>query len=334
MVRKLRVGLGMVCLSGMLFFSAPLAVDAKEAGVRISNANFPDAMFREYVKEFDKDGNGTLSTQELDAVTRIDVGRTNVSSLKGIGYFTKLKGLDARSCKLTSLDLSKNTALEGLDVRGNKLMKLDLKNNTALEDLNCSNNALTYLNVSGCKSLSVVKAVSNKLTELDIRNCTKLELLWVDDNSIKNLDISTNGKLISAFVGGNTEKGGQTYRTPEGVNALMADSGAGIFAGRNRWFHNGNQWYYLNAEGAVTRGWKKVDGYWYFFKSTGIMASREYIDGYWIDKNGTCTYKYRASWKHDSKGWWYGDPSGWYAKSMTLTIDGKKYSFDSKGYLK
>ena len=62
------------------------------------------------------------------------------------------------------------------------------------------------------------------------------------------------------------------------------------------------------------------------------MASKEYVQGYWLNANGAWTYQYIASWKHDSKGWWYGDASGWYAKNGSFTIDGKLYDFDASGY--
>ena len=37
--------------------------------ISIDAAHFPDGIFREFVKTLDKDGNGSLSPQERDAVT-------------------------------------------------------------------------------------------------------------------------------------------------------------------------------------------------------------------------------------------------------------------------
>ena len=61
----------------------------------------------------------------------------------------------------------------------------------------------------------------------------------------------------------------------------------------------------------------------------------------WIDARGTAikTIDVRGAvslelWRKSSKGWWYGNPEGWYAKNATLSIDGKDYSFDKNGYLK
>ena len=62
------------------------------------------------------------------------------------------------------------------------------------------------------------------------------------------------------------------------------------------------------------------------------MAAGEYINGYWLNKNGSWTYKAKASWKKNSKGWWYGDSTGWYAKNQTIRINGKNYKFNKAGY--
>ena len=62
------------------------------------------------------------------------------------------------------------------------------------------------------------------------------------------------------------------------------------------------------------------------------MAMDEWVKGWLLNADGTWTYPYKASWKKDYKGWLYGDTSGWYAKNITITIDGKVYTFDAQGY--
>ena len=103
------------------------------------------------------------------------------------------------------------------------------------------------------------------------------------------------------------------------------------------WVQIGNKWYYFSKTkatlGQMVTGWFQDGKTWYFFKADGTMASDEYCKGYYLNKNGSWTYKRKASWKKDSKGWWFGDGK-WYAKNCKLTIDGKKYSFDARGYQK
>ncbi len=100
------------------------------------------------------------------------------------------------------------------------------------------------------------------------------------------------------------------------------------------WKQIGSVWYYFNAGGDMTTGWKTLDGKTYYFKENGAMAANEWCKGYWLNKDGTWTYKYKAGWKQDSRGWYYQDTSGWYAKNETIKIDGKSYTFDANGYLK
>ncbi|MBQ1377793.1 MAG: N-acetylmuramoyl-L-alanine amidase family protein [Lachnospiraceae bacterium] len=100
------------------------------------------------------------------------------------------------------------------------------------------------------------------------------------------------------------------------------------------WKKLGGVWYYLDSTGAMVTGWKTIEGKTYYFKENGAMAAKEWCKGWWLNADGTWTYKYKASWKKNSKGWWYGDTSGWYAKNCTIKIDGKNYTFDANGYMK
>ena len=98
------------------------------------------------------------------------------------------------------------------------------------------------------------------------------------------------------------------------------------------WQKIDGDWYYFNNGGDMATGWKEISGKTYYLKPSGVMAANEWCKGWWLNKNGTWTYKYKASWKKDSKGWRYEDTSGWYAKNATYTIDGKEYKFDANGY--
>ena len=102
---------------------------------------------------------------------------------------------------------------------------------------------------------------------------------------------------------------------------------------KNEWLKSGGKWYYFNAAGYMQTGWKKIGGKWYFFHKAGDMAAAEYCQGYWINKDGSCTYPYKASWRQSGNKWWFGDSKGWYAKNSWFKIDGKYYYFDSKGYM-
>ena len=99
------------------------------------------------------------------------------------------------------------------------------------------------------------------------------------------------------------------------------------------WQMLGSKWFYFAPSGYMMTGWQKIDGKEYYFKDSGVMAANEWCNGWWLNANGTWTYKYKASWSKNTAGWWYGDTSGWYAKNCTITIDGKSYTFNAGGYL-
>ena len=48
-------------------------VDTDAASVKINATNFPDSVFRTYVKTFDKDKNNVLSSAEISAVTAMTI---------------------------------------------------------------------------------------------------------------------------------------------------------------------------------------------------------------------------------------------------------------------
>ena len=86
--------------------------------VEINAMNFPDSVFREYVSQFDWDGDGMLSDEELASETFIGLdGNGNVSSLKGIEYFFNLESLHCDENQVAEVDLTRNPKLPAQDFR-------------------------------------------------------------------------------------------------------------------------------------------------------------------------------------------------------------------------
>ena len=104
---------------------------------------------------------------------------------------------------------------------------------------------------------------------------------------------------------------------------------------KSDWVKYKGDLYYLGADGAMVTGWQTIDGNeYYFYPSDGHMARGEWIDGLYLDQDGTQVYRNKGTWKKNSKGSWFEDESGWYPKNRTVRIDGVEYNFDAKGYLK
>ena len=172
--------------------------------IALTDANFPDAKFLEYVKQFDTDGNGTLSQTEREKVTVIFLDNAgNISDLTGIKYFPNLKELNCALNLLTSLDVSNNPALTFLNCNYNQLTNLDLSKNTALTILGCFGNKLTSLDVSKNTALTSLYCDSNQLTGLDLSKNTALTSLYCDSNQLTGLDLSGNANLTRLICSSN-----------------------------------------------------------------------------------------------------------------------------------
>lgn len=164
--------------------------------VPIDPAHFPDAKFLEYVKQFDTDGNGSLSQAELEKVTVIYVLGMGIKDLTGIEFFPELKDLDCSENQLTQLDVSKNPNLKRLVCYKNKLTSLDVSGNTSLTELQCYTNQLTSLNLGENANLNKLNCVVNRLTSLDLSGNANLTILSCSSNLLTSLDVSNNPNLI------------------------------------------------------------------------------------------------------------------------------------------
>ena len=60
------------------------AAEVAAESEKINETNFPDVKFRQYVSDnFDTDGDGVLSAEEIEAATEINVDSMGISSLIG-----------------------------------------------------------------------------------------------------------------------------------------------------------------------------------------------------------------------------------------------------------
>ena len=187
----------------MVFTFLPFsAFAAGGVTIELSEHNFPDEAFREYLKKFDINHDNKLASAERN-VTKISVINQNITTLKGIEYFRKLETLSCSDNQLTSLDVSKNTELQKLYCDGNQLTSLEVGENTVLDTLHCYNNQLTSLDVSRNSALQWLSCYKNKLTSLDVSKNTNLTLLYCDSNQLTSLDVSQNTALQELYCDSN-----------------------------------------------------------------------------------------------------------------------------------
>jgi Carboxypeptidase regulatory-like domain len=142
---------------------------------------------------------GSVPTYKINRVTSLAVGE--ITDLTGIQDFKALESLSCGSTtttiKLTSLDVSKNTALKTLDCSDNNIATLNLSMNTALTELQCNSNPLlTTLNVTKNTALKILNYNDcSSLIALDLSQNTALEELYCFNNKLTTLDVSKNGAL-------------------------------------------------------------------------------------------------------------------------------------------
>lgn len=175
--------------------------------VAINESNFTDAAFRRCVAyAFDTNDDGYLSSSELAVAKTIKVSgileeiygegtNQQITSLKGIEFFTSCQRLRCGGVGLTELDVSALTNLIELTCPGNFLTELSLSSNTALEILNCSSNQLTSLDLSSNTALTRLDCYINDLTSINLSNNKALQILRCQQNELSSIDLSSNTAL-------------------------------------------------------------------------------------------------------------------------------------------
>lgn len=191
-----------------LFTAAPENVISAGADYNITpvqiNANtFPDATFRQYVKNaFDKDGNGTLDVDEIINARNVEVEYMGISSLKGIEYLTEVRGIYCKNNNISSLDLSNNKLLAGIWCSYNPLTELDFSGNPDLVWVYASFCDLRKLNVSKNQKMAYIECNSNEnLGSINVSANRELEHLMCGDCGLTSLNIGNNPYLshLDAF---------------------------------------------------------------------------------------------------------------------------------------
>lgn len=132
-----------------------------------------------------------------------------------------------------------------------------------------------------------------------------------------------NGKLYYYYQGKKHKTGwfslaGKTY---------YLSSGAAVTG----WKTIAEERYYFNSKGVMQTGFVKADGKIYLFDKNGVMQTTTNEPGVTIQEDGSC--KIKTGWHKKSNGKYiYRYSSGKTAKSKWITVKGKKYYCDGKGY--
>jgi len=114
----------------------------------------------------------------------------------------------------------------------------------------------------------------------------------------------------------------------------------------SKWIQDSQgRWYWYEGSKYVT-GWKEINSAWYYFDSSGIMQTSQWIENYYVLADGTMAKSQWIGndyvdasglwqsnrWMNDGQ-WWYRYGDGSYPVAKFDTINGKKYYFDNSGYM-
>lgn len=167
----------------------------------IPDSNFEAELIRQGIDFGEPDGK--VPTFLINNLTTLNVrGVGLITDLTGIQDFTSLKSLLCDGNRLTSLDVSKNTALTYLSFGGNFLKTIDISKNTALVELRCFNNLLATLDVSKNTALATLHCYENDITTLDFSKNTALTYLNCSGNPLTELNLKNgnNTKLSKSSI--------------------------------------------------------------------------------------------------------------------------------------
>ena len=202
--------------------------NAVEGELPVDETHFPDAAFREYINEkVDKDQNGSLSKEEIEAEESMIFGSSNynVRSFKGIEYFTSLEFFDFYGFSLESLDLSKNTKIhEGI------LSNCQITNlvfNSELKGLGYYDSQITNLDVSNlkltmlwCRGNLPQEFVSIPTLEY-IKLYDDMHLPYLDLSIQKNMRTGDDGEYGDYGTPGHRDGMGGAYLAPQTISRTV-----------------------------------------------------------------------------------------------------------------
>lgn len=199
-VFPLLTGISLFCLS--LNFS-PLTpqVAAAATPVELNETNFPDPVFRKYLKDtFDFNSNNIVDVSEMKFAKKIMPNedlRPQIKSVKGIELFPELDTLNINDSLIDTIDISQNPQLKALDISDTGVSSLDVTHNPDLKILKFDRTKVNKIDLTHNPNLQHLYCLVAPVTELDLSQNPELQFLDCSGTSISKLDLSHNPKLHS-----------------------------------------------------------------------------------------------------------------------------------------
>ena len=181
---------------------------------KTENENLVSALEDLGLGEKDAEGNLTITPEEIQKTTELNLSNQELTSLEGLEVFTNLTKLECSSNQITELSLEELPNLTYLDCSENSLTELDLSETTSLTYLNCSGNPLTTVNFeslteletllcNNCFNNSTTRASIDENGKLDLSANTKLQSVECSQNGLTQLILPDVPNLTSLYCSEN-----------------------------------------------------------------------------------------------------------------------------------
>lgn len=100
------------------------------------------------------------------------------------------------------------------------------------------------------------------------------------------------------------------------------------------WIYDSGKWYYLDEDGYLSIGTRRIDGEYYYFRENGEMATGWAYDEdtsqwYYMNENGTR----KTGWLQTGGVWYWFDSKGVMFQNGNRMIDAHKYYFFENGQM-
>ena len=155
----------------------------------------------------------------------------------------------------------------------------------------------------------MMKKINNHKTLISV--ITAVMLIFSFAFNVYSHKISANAS--SYHTGWNYISGRYCYRYADGtwaaseyIDGYWLD-GSGWYDSKwnGHWAHNNVGWWFESGSWYPTSQWLKIDGSWYYFKSSGYMACNEWIGNYYLTGSGAmATNTWIGEYYVDGSGAW------------------------------
>ena len=95
------------------------------------------------------------------------------------------------------------------------------------------------------------------------------------------------------------------------------------------WLFENNNWYYYDNNLNKLTGWQPINGDWFYFYEDGHMASDEFINNCYLNKNGYMVY----GWQYIDNKWYYFKASGFMATGWFKDSNNNWFYFYEDGHM-